>query len=89
MPLKTKCYNPDKSVLKFYMTDLDQHVILKWQVSERREGEEMRSKEDRKAKVWKFMLSKFIKNSVLGFIGGQWDRVSRKLSYNVMKSFGS
>jgi hypothetical protein len=37
------------------MTDLDQHVFLKWQVSERREDKEMRSKEDRKAKVWKFI----------------------------------
>lgn len=39
-------------IFQFYMIDLDQHVdILKWQVSERREDEEMRSKEDRKAKV--------------------------------------
>lgn len=68
---------------------MDQRVFLKWQVSERREDKEMRSKEDRKAKVWKFVPSKFIKNSILGFTEGQWDKVSRKLSYNVMKSSGS
>lgn len=60
------------------MTDLDQRVILKWQVSERREDGEMRSKEDRKAKVWKSMLSRFIKNSILGFTGGYWDTGQQK-----------
>lgn len=49
----------------------------------------MKTWEVKKTGKLRFMLSKFIKDSILGFTGGKWETVSRKLSYNGMKLFGS